>query len=82
MSELEERTKGVSKLLGLDLNVTFDPDPILVETETMGRFWDGTVPWMLFNGDEILLGRSDVNAILGYLSALLWMKTRAKVVFE
>lgn len=75
MSELEERTEEVSTLLGLDLKLTFDPDPILVESEITGKFWNGCIPWMLFNGDEVLLERCDFNAVSAYLSALEWIGT-------
>ena len=75
MSELEERIENVSTLIGLDLKLTFDPDPILVENEVTGNVWDGTIPFMLFNEDKVLLERCDFNAVSAFLSALEWIGT-------
>ena len=83
MSELEQRIEKVNTLIGLDLRLDYDDQPLLVQSESTGeKFWDGTIPFMLYNGNELLLGRSNFNTVDGYLSALLWMGTRARVVFE
>ena len=68
-----ERTEALNTLLGLDLKVTIHQNPII--------FVGPTLTWSLSNGTEVLLERGTYSRVDGYLSALEWVGTEAKVVF-
>jgi len=75
---LFDKAEAMNELLNLDMNLTINHTPILIESKT-GNFWSGCVPWMLFNGEELLLDRTDYRAVEGFLSGLEWLGT-TKVV--